>query len=232
MILLVGYRGNMGNRYGKILDYLGIKWDGVDIDDTYVKQRTLAEQASGILIASPTAAHINHLHRFAHMGKPVLCEKPFSKDLTACAEVLDLYQKTRTPLSMVFQYAELMPEEPTKGPSWYNYYKTGKDGLVWDCIQIIALSKKPPELQARSPIWECTINGHRLSLGDMDEAYVKNVKRWLDGDYMNLRTIYDAHAKTAQFEAACQSGDRDSSTQYVGEIAGKITRRYLRAPNG
>lgn len=214
MILLVGYKGNMGQRYGKILDFHGVKWEGVDIGDTYLTQMKLAEKASGVLIASPTPAHINHLHRFAHMGKPVLCEKPFTKDLAALREILELYNKTRTPLSMVFQYDELVPEG-TKGPSWYNYFRTGKDGLIWDCIQIIALAKQPPKLAAMSPVWDCTINGFRLSLGDMDDAYVKNVKRWLDGDYMKLTRIYDAHLKTAQFEAASQSGHRHSGSQHV-----------------
>jgi hypothetical protein len=220
MILIVGARGNMGQRYAKVLEYHGVKWQGVDIDDTYLTQMKLAEKSSGVLIASPTAAHINQLHRFAYMGKPVLCEKPFTKDLSALKEVLELYHKTRTPLSMVFQYQELMPEEPTKGPSWYNYFRTGKDGLIWDCIQIIALAKKPPVLKAMSPVWDCTINGHRLNLGDMDQAYVTNVKRWLDGDYMKLTRIYDAHFKTAQFaEAASQGGHRDPGALDVGAPA-------------
>jgi hypothetical protein len=116
---------------------------------------------------------------------------------------------------MVFQYSELVKPE-SRGPSWYNYFKTGGDGLIWDCIQIIALSRTPPKIEARSPIWDCTINGQQLSLGDMDMAYVKNVKRWLDGDYMSAERIYDAHVKTSQYEAASQGRNRDSGAQHIG----------------
>ena len=212
MILVVGYKGNMGQRYTAILTHLNILWSGVDVDDSETTMLRLASESEGVIIASPTTAHAKHLKALAKVGVPVLCEKPFAKNLVELRSILAMYEDR---LSMVFQYSELAPPPHWAGPSSYNYYKHGGDGPVWDCIQIIGLARGEVEIKESSPLWECTINGRRLNIADMDGAYITNVKRWLAGDYMKLETIYDVHAKTARFEEARKSGDRNPGPKLV-----------------
>lgn len=197
MILIVGSKGNMGSRYGAILNHLGVSWQGADIETGAAGTEVLAKQADGIIIASPTGLHYEHLRTFASLKKPIFCEKPFTKNMNEMGEICELYEGQS--LTMALQYSELL-EQGFRGESFYNYFKHGVDGLVWDCIQIIGLAKGECALREDSPIWRCRINGQTLSQGHMDEAYVKNVQRWLGGNRHDPSYLYDLHQKTSEYE--------------------------------
>lgn len=220
MILILGHKGNMGGRYAAILNYLGVPWVGADKEQSPDEILALALSSTGVIIASPTACHPEHLMMMARLEIPVLCEKPFTKDMQELDEILKLYESTEC-LSMVLQYYELINPD-LEGPSKYNYFKHGGDGIVWDCIQIIGLSTGDVTIEETSPIWECTLNGQELSIKDMDDAYIRNVQRWLNGDYLSLETIHGIHKKTHDFEKRftfAEGRHRNSSTVHVTKIS-------------
>ena len=200
MILVVGANGNMGGRYKAILRHLNKSYCGVDRDDDLPKTYSLAKQADGIIIATPTTTHINYLNVFADLGKPILCEKPFSTEIEQVRDVTDRLSRNSCRASMVSQYHELV-DPRSKGDSEYDYFKHGQDGLVWDCIQIIGHAKGIVSIREGSPIWRCTINGKKLDLGDMDGAYVRHVAQWLKGHHQDLGEILEFHEKTHDYHA-------------------------------
>jgi hypothetical protein len=211
MIVILGHKGNMGARYGRILDHLGVDWIGLDQSTAPIEPETIrdaVDNSNGVIIATPTETHVPLLKLVADLETPVFCEKPITKNLKELREILVKYQDSYTPFSMVLQYKELL-NDVSFGNSSYNYFKTGKDGLEWDCIQIIGLAKGHVEIKNDSPIWECTLNGQKLNLSDMDQAYIWNVQRWLNGQYQSLKEVYEIHERVEKF-INNKSSDRHS----------------------
>ena len=200
MILVVGYKGNMGRRYTSILNYLQVPWFGLDVDDIKTGyQGKLDKKFTAVIIATPTLIHCEYIRMFAKIEVPILCEKPITKDLEELNKTLDYvaaYPSAK--LDMVMQYKELV-YSTAKKPTKYNYYKSGNDGIYWDCIQIIGLAKGEIYLSNESPIWKCQINGQHLKIQDMDWAYVEMIKRWLAKPGQSLNEIFEIHDKTAEF---------------------------------
>lgn len=197
-ILLVGADGNMGGRYQAVLRFLNEEYVGVDKQHNrhYVAQQAAA--SDGIIIATPTDTHLDLLRDFHAYGKPVMCEKPLSKDPKGLSEVLDLYRKSGTPLNMIYQYQELANPHSV-GTTIYDYFRHGSDGLAWDCIQIIGLAKWALEISEASPYWTCAINGWTLELSDMDGAYVNHIEHWMREPGQDLGEIQAIHDKTFEF---------------------------------
>lgn len=193
MTLIIGSEGSMGKRYKAILSYFNQPFEchdpklgfGVYPNKTHDR----------FIIASPTVNHLYWVKRLDEYRKPILCEKPLSKDLKEVKEILEC----KSPLSMTFQYAHLVDNRGF-GPSHYNYYHSGQDGLVWDCFQIIALAKDKVLLDNTSPIWTCAINGSKIHRGDMDKAYVDVVRNWLAGAHLERDDLMKWHNKVSEFE--------------------------------
>ena len=199
-VYIYGHRGNMGTRYKTICQSLGHEVGGWDVDG---ETRAMSlRDADAIIVATPTASHADILHSLRDCGRPVLCEKPLTKSLTVLEELLWAMKKAGTRIAMVNQYAEL--DTIVDGAdTYYNCFRHGQDGLYWDCISLVRLARGPILLKEDSPVWQCTLNGRRLELGEVDKAYVAMLDRWLKDP---TRTDYDelwaAHKKVADLEAA------------------------------
>lgn len=199
MTLILGHLGSMGKRYGAILNHLKEPWDGWDPLSN--KPPKLPQDYDRFIIASPTNTHMAWLRELECHGKPVLCEKPISKDLKEVEEIL----RFRCPLTLQMQYSWLVNRH-SSGRSYYDFYHHGSDGLIWDCFQIIALATGKVELAETSPIWRCVINGSHLQRNDMDWAYVQHVKTWLSGAELHTpQQILKWHSKVWEF---AESGGR------------------------
>lgn len=173
-VLVVGYLGNMGRRYVSVLNYLNVKWVGLDIYENPTLEK-LYEPISHIIIATPTDTHIGMIRhcRWHYPNLPILCEKPVSKNLD---ELIDLPMW----LYMVNNYCYMPIDLTFKGPTSYNYYKSGDDGLYWDCIQLIGLANgNDITLSNTSPVWECQILGQRISAEWIDRSYISMVQDFL-----------------------------------------------------
>lgn len=196
-VLIIGSEGSMGKRYQAILKYLEIPFSGVDINHSVGFVLNKVADASRVILCTPTDNHFSYLEKIIPIGKPILCEKPISRSLREMERILGLIEQHRSNFAMTFQYSELVPANQDPGQSHYHYFRSGKDGLIWDCLQIIALAKGEIEISNDSPVWRCMINGRKLSLSDMDHAYLNFTRKWLDGGIVQSpERLFEIHEKT------------------------------------
>lgn len=202
MIALIGSQGSMGKRYQAILDYLGVSFLCFDksIQSDEEKMLEAASKCDRFIIATPTETHTRFLRALLPLRKPVLCEKPITKDEGEIQELHDWCAENGFSYNMVMQYKELgLSNEPDR-VSVYNYFRHGNDGLTWDCIQIIGFARGPVVLGSDSPVWICSINGRHLTIRDMDQAYVDHIKRWLAGALdQSMEEILDMHKRVLNY---------------------------------
>jgi hypothetical protein len=200
-VFVYGYKGNMARRYRAVLNCLGHATGGVDLGNDVFGFSL--DSADAVIVATPTPTHAAVLRALKDCGRPILCEKPISKDLNEVGAVLSELQRAGAQLQMVNQYAEL--DDPrSQGVTSYNYYRHGSDGLFWDCISLIRLARGLVTLREDSPIWQCVLNGKRLSLADMDQAYIDMISRWLKNPGVtNYDELYRAHSRTRDLEVGC-----------------------------
>lgn len=197
-ILIVGSEGSQGQRYQAILDYMGEQFLCRDTNFSEISnERIKMGLVDGIIIATPTPTHVKLIREFLPFGIPIFCEKPICKNVAELETLFDEIERSKTPFSMSFQYKKLVPPDGVGGASYYNYFKHGNDGLIWDCIQIVGLSRGEVELSESSPIWKCRINGENINITDMDLAYIDDLTAWLNGDYHSLEYLLKVHKKTA-----------------------------------
>jgi len=174
------------------LEYLEAPYFGADKGDP-IPDRDF----KGVLIATPTDTHLPLIKEHAARGVPILCEKPIVKSKEDLEDLLGV----KAQLSMVNQYEYLVSRSPEKGDCYYDYWNSGRDGLAWDCINIIGLSFDPPHLGNSSPLWKCSINGRTLNIRDMDLAYIRMIGDWLKKpDYDGMSYIELAHRKVLDEE--------------------------------
>lgn len=197
--LIIGAKGSMGLRYQAILRYLERDFKCVDIETPKDEIREIASRSSGVILATPTDTHVDFIQDLIPFRKPILCEKPVTKDVTQLRELMAKIRESGTPFSMMYQYEVLAPHVH-KGVSRYNYFRHGNDGLVWDCLQIIGLARGDIILKEESPIWSCMINGRALNISHMDAAYIAFVQRWFRQPSESLQKITHIHEKTAEFK--------------------------------
>lgn len=200
MILLVGSEGSMGKRYQAIFDHLSIVYKPYDLHVGNLDNLDLIKK---VLIATPTNSHYELLKHFIKLGKDILCEKPICKSSKEVEEILDLAIKHNAKFNMVFQYGEIaFNSENSHQFTYYDYYKTGNDGIYWDCLQIIALASGPIKIKNKSPIWKCEINDNELNIASMDYAYIKFIDKWLKGNLkQDYQWLIDIHKKVEEYEA-------------------------------
>lgn len=205
LVYIIGIEGNMGRRYSAILDYLGIPYIGHDKqhapDQTRNFIRPEAKGATHFIIATPTDRHISDIRNIIkRYQKPILCEKPLVKNYRELCEFEHELKEDVALISMVNQYRYLIPND-IEGASYYDYFKTGSDGLEWDCINIIGLAKRPPiYIKDESPRWRCAINGKTLNLSMMDYAYIDMMKDFVSPDYLcNWAYAKRAHEKVEEW---------------------------------
>lgn len=182
----------MGKRYSAILTHLKIPFVGVDKDDAIPNK-----DYTGILIATPTDTHADLIEFYSALRLPILCEKPIARN----KEDLDRALKAGEGLlTMVNQYEYLL-RPGFHGETFFNYWNSGKDGIAWDTINIIGLSKWPkPIISNKSPIWQCTINGQELSVSCMDSAYCRMIDSWVKNPHQNAHYIECAHNRVFEGE--------------------------------
>jgi len=194
MILIIGGSGNMGKRYRAILTELQVDWDIYDTKIDKGPRHAKARSADGFIICTPTHTHVDTIISLMSYGKPILCEKPISKEIFEVLDVVKMARRNYANLQMVNQYA-FMPIGEGGGETVYDYYRHGEDGIFWDCINIIGLAKGAATIREHSPKWTCKINGEDLNLSQIDSAYIRMIDSWLRKPVPNLEYIESAHQK-------------------------------------
>lgn len=175
-LFIVGIEGNMGRRYQAVARYLGIDCSGCDISSSRVER--IPPKDALVLIATPTEHHLNDCFSYLASGEhDVLCEKPIVKNRD------DLEKLKGINLDRLFMvnnycYVNVRTLEHWGNDTSYDYYMSGKDSLIWDCIQLFALAKDSENiyLKNESPIWTCEINGYPVERNSIDDSYVLMIK--------------------------------------------------------
>jgi hypothetical protein len=198
-VLIVGSEGSMGKRYQAILKSLEVPFLTADVHHSVEQIINLVKECSAIIIATPTNTHLHYLRLFSSLGKPILCEKPLSKDVSELLEIQNIVREKDVNLTMVMQYKMLIDPDGT-GPSYYDYFRHGNDGLAWDCIQILSLAKGKVSLKEDSPIWHCMINGKKLNLSDMDKAYIDFIRFWLKKPGDKIGDLIEHHLRVLEYQ--------------------------------
>lgn len=198
---IVGGLGNMGSRYASILRFIGHEPCLIDLE---INNSNEHEQCDSFIIATPTEMHFDNLKQYSKYDKPILCEKPLTKSMKELELIAKMNIKN---LKMVtqYEYMEGFIDDPdlhksldSRG-SFYNYYRHGKDGLKWDCIQIIGFAKNDVIIKNDSPIWKCRINGGALYIADMDYAYIQMIRSWIRDPQGDFEKIFNMHHKVENF---------------------------------
>ena len=212
----------MGRRYQAILNHLGIEhycYDPV-FTDRFIPSLKMFD---GIIVASPTDTHYEWLGTLARdcpSLTPVFCEKPIVKNIHELKEIFSWNLN----LSMMFQYNYLYHGKATvECGSYYDYFRTGNDGPLWDCLQIIAIHNGPFDqliIQNKAPIWTCRINSIDYNLSEMDIAYVRAIRHWINGHRWQTSQIIKAHEKVIEYKDwHDKSCDRDSGPKHVAKVS-------------
>jgi len=195
-VLVVGGLGSIGRRYCAILRYLGIEYEVLDIQKMRIDGSALLTDNifdlndcvfDKAIIATTTDTHFRYCKRLIEIGKPFLCEKPLSKNLEECKELVELDQQKLG--FIVNNYRHCLPI-PSKRIS-YNYFNTGSDEALWDACQLIYLDPNA-EIMTSSPIWELSCNlGTEISYRSLENSYVEMIQNFILDRKIYLWTLED-----------------------------------------
>lgn len=182
--LIMGCTGRMGRRYGAILNAIGERWDGYDTTWERTPYPPLGEYER-VIIATPTNTHYDLVDQCIQAGvKMVLCEKPMCMDSGKVERLLDavIAADRATSVSMVCNWSYVFPWRlwPRSNRVTYGNWYTGPHGGAWDCCQLYYLDVNNAPKIDNSPIFHAEIDGHPVTLADIDRSYIAMVKDWYD----------------------------------------------------
>ena len=202
----------MGRRYSAVLKFLRHEIVPIDVEESLRQRQSAYRTSDAILLCTPTDEHVRGLFEIGDLGArhiPILCEKPISTDLVDVKRVCNWARQSGFNLQMVNQYEHISGfSTENRGKSFYHYFNSGRDGLAYDCINILGLAKDGCELSNESHVWRCRINGSFLKLKDMDHAYVNMIESWLKRPLPNLDYILHAHQRAHDYDTKHQSSHR------------------------
>jgi len=179
-VLLIGGQGNIGQRYQAILRHLEIPFLVHDID----AERDLHEIAfEKAIICTPTPTHMEYVHLLMKMDKMFLCEKPLTMDPM---DEVKPYKRG----FVVCNYKFVAHNHGPVVSVFYDYYKTGNDGVLWDCCQLIYLDPDC-EICTTSPIWTLAINGRPQPYRNLELSYVQMIKSFCWNNGKELWSLED-----------------------------------------
>ena len=219
-VCVIGNRGNMGRRYCAILEYLGVAYDGFDLCDEFD-----LIGYSHYIVATPTDNHnymINRICKYLRDPAKILVEKPITKVYGSVDDALEpchRLEEAGHKVYMVNNYNYTVPKDDTTGGhTYYNFYNTGDDGLLYDCIQLLHLAKGSITLETDSPVWYCTINGTHLNREMIDLSYVLMIQDFIGSGYRlwGMKDIIAAHTKVKNHEDT----NRSPSEIYIDKVEG------------
>lgn len=204
-VCIIGSSGNMGSRYTAIMNFLQEDSYGIDLNN-YSDIETVKKACNKFIIATPTNMHINIVREIAREGIKILCEKPLSTKMGEVEKILDICERTNSSINMVnnYSYVKFHDEDEFArgdGKTFYNYYKSGSDGLIWDCIQLIGLAKHEITFASHSPIWQCAINGQSVRYDSIDTSYITMMIKFLGNKIkQDNGHLFEIHKKTSEIK--------------------------------
>lgn len=180
-ILVLGARGNMGRRYCAILRSLNQEVVEADFGDRWKDM-----EFDKAIVATPTHHHVYDCLQLAMRRKSFLCEKPVSTSPREIADLILYCEANGVDGRMVCNWKfAATPARccwlPDAHEIKYANWRTGNDGTAWDCIQIIHLAQEGKvQIKTDLPYFAAEIDGVKISLGDIDNSYIRMIGYWLD----------------------------------------------------
>lgn len=198
---IVGDKGNMASRYKAILNHFRVNVTGHDLGphctphlSSIAEARALAD---GFIICTPTDTHLDEIEKHLYYDKPILCEKPLVCDSVKLEGFLEIHKEKKHLITMINQYSYIDGKDywDKSIGTYYSYFKSGTDGIYWDTINIIGQAEGKVRVDNESPVWTCFINNQRLSIEDMDMAYLSMLCHWMIKPEGNMAYALEAHKK-------------------------------------
>lgn len=181
----------MGRRYGACLNDLKQDFKIIDIETDPKERESILDHCNKAIICSSTRSHLELVNEMQQRGITYLCEKPFVK----------YYPTEFDPGRGYIVNNWSFVIDPWANGIFYNFYNTGKDGLLWDVCQLITLScnlKASLEIQCSSPIWDVRFSerqapyGRQIHYREIEMSYVQMLKAFIEDDVENLWTMETA----------------------------------------
>lgn len=184
--LIIGGNGSIGRRYQAISRHLGERYDVFDQvgSGAFDLKKVYLDGFRRAIIASPTETHVGYCDRLVAAGVPFLCEKPLSQSVEDCERLVSKDG------FVVNNYAFLTQKYSYRPHLKYDYFHTGKDGILWDCAQIIYLDPHA-EIRTESPFWNFKVDYQWVSYRDLEQSYVDMIRAFLADNVRRLWTLED-----------------------------------------
>jgi hypothetical protein len=171
--LVIGGRGSAGSRYCAILKSLDVPYEVFDLADEQCRPFEDYDFTHAI-IATPTPNHLVWLNTLCHQDKTFLCEKPVSKMVDEIVPFIS-YDKGY----VVNNYAFCLDQfKPDSCKITYDYFRTGSDGVYFDCVQLLYLDLEA-RIRTNSPIWEFWNHSYRVHYHEIEQSYIDMVQTFL-----------------------------------------------------
>lgn len=224
-VLVIGGHGSIGSRYCAILRYLSVPYTVWDFD-------TRREQLDGpdklrnccgrsfdrAIIAAPTKYHAAYCHALYDLEVDFLCEKPMSHSMEQCEALTYRQSRVNTKGHIVNNYRFLFKKYKPKKYIKYDFYKTGPDGIWWDCCQLVYIADAlgiDLEISNVSPVWTLETGKKKIPYKEVEKSYVYMLASWLSGDTEGLWTMQDGlHMTAAVRKRIRESTDRCASKKH------------------
>jgi hypothetical protein len=184
-VIVLGANGSIGRRYCAILKYLKIPFDVYDSQEFWKP----TDNFSHVIVATPTDTHGEYVKRLAESGHWSLIEKPLTKDRQELEELKKHQDSERIFSVCNLRYTCLNFQKPVTIE--YDFYNTGKDGTVWDCIQLFYMDKQA-KIRTNSPFLKFRINHVSITHRMVEESYIKMLQDFLSYKTKNLWSMKDA----------------------------------------
>lgn len=180
MIALIGGAGSIGRRYQACLNHLKVPFRVLEAGESFEDLKGITKA----IIATPTDTHISWCERLAKENIPFLCEKPLSTKSSEIKELMKLDPKAW----VVNNWAFLMRAMHFNwgGPFneiEYDFFNTGKDGLIWDVCQLIELAilyEAKLTVKTNSYFWNVHISRQPVHYSAIEASYPQMLEAFLD----------------------------------------------------
>lgn len=185
-VLLIGHCGSIGKRYKAILEYYNIEVLGFDIKEKG-SFNLLQYDVDGVIIASPTIWHREHLHEVRNKHVPILCEKPMCETIEQ-AESVSTNPDFENYVSIVDNWVHLLGGYFKDYIIQYKTIYTGNEALAFNLAQLIYLTSESGWLDCipNRPMFSASVlepKTHRVmktvNSFDLDMSYVNMIEKWL-----------------------------------------------------
>lgn len=183
-ILVIGGLGSVGGRYVAILKYFGHEPVVYDLNNPDCGVEYPNDDWEKAIVATPTDTHYYYCKKLIAKGKPFLVEKPMSKNLKECQELVDL--DTNKLGHVVCNYKYMLNAK--ENSLMYDYYKTGNDGLYWDLAQLIYLHPGMI-IKTDSPFWKFENYGRNIPYFSLEQSYMEMIGNFVEGKYEELWSL-------------------------------------------